>query len=52
MSIWLTRRNKVQGSGGQDPVQMVRGLVMGRLLLEHAYNVLIGEAGKFFAIWG
>jgi len=37
MAIWLTRKNKTLNLRGVDPVLMLKGLVMGRLMLEFAY---------------
>ncbi|KAI4871400.1 hypothetical protein NFI96_009402 [Prochilodus magdalenae] len=40
LAIWLSRRNRIRGCGGIDPVQMARGLIMKRLLVEFTYYTL------------
>ncbi|KAL6467755.1 hypothetical protein MHYP_G00234320 [Metynnis hypsauchen] len=52
LAIWCSRKNRIRGCGGTDPVLMVRGLVSGRLLLEYAYYSLTVNVDMFFAVWG
>lgn len=52
LAIWCTRKNRIKGRGGTDPVLMVRGLVMKRLMVEFTYYSLIDDVDSFFAVWG
>lgn len=52
LAIWCTRKNRIKGCGGTDPVLMVRGLILKRLRIEFAYHSLIDNVDFFFAVWG
>merc|ERR1712082_34436 len=51
LSIWITRRNKVKGSGSIDPVQVLTGMVSARLRVEHAYYTLTNNIAGFNCFW-
>lgn len=52
MSIWLTRRNKMKGTGSIHPEPMFRGLVAARLKIEFAYYKMVSDIDEFILIWG
>lgn len=52
MSVWLTRKNKMKGSGSVDVSSMFRGLVAARLRIEFTYYKMISEMEEFVSIWG
>lgn len=51
MAIWKSRKNHMQGNGWTDPVHCFKGLVSGRLRLEHAYYKLMENLSGFTEVW-
>lgn len=51
LSIWKTRKNKLLGIGGLDPVKMLKGLIANRLKIEFSYYVLVGDLITFRENW-
>ena len=51
MAIWLTRKNKREGAGSIDPVQVMEGLVAARLRVEFAYYKLVDNVEAFSLFW-
>ena len=52
MSIWLSRRNKIQGVGSVEAELMAKGLVAARLRIEFAYYKMISQLEQFIEMWG
>ena len=52
MSVWLTRRNTIQGAGSVEAEVMVKGFVAARLKIEFAYYKMISCLEEFAETWG
>ncbi len=52
LSIWKTRKNKLLGIGGMDPVKMLKSLIANRLKIEFSYYVLVGDLITFVVCFG
>ena len=51
MAIWLTRKNKTEGAGSTNPVQVLEGLVAARLRVEFAFYKLTDNLETFSLFW-
>ena len=51
MAIWLTRKNKTEGTGNTDPVQVLKGLLAARLRVEFAYQKTVDNLETFISFW-
>ncbi|KAJ3605666.1 hypothetical protein NHX12_027711 [Muraenolepis orangiensis] len=51
MSIWLTRRNRVQGVGSVALLPVLRGLLKARLRVEYTYYHLMDNIQAFSHMW-
>ena len=52
MSIWLSRRNKIQGAGSVEAELMTKGLVAARIRIEFSYHKMISRLEEFVDMWG
>ncbi len=52
IAIWKTRKNQMLGQGWTDVVQNLKGLVVARLRVEHAFYTLTSNLDSFRALWG
>ena len=51
MATWLTWKNKWEGTGNTDPVQVLEGLVAARLRVEFAYYNTVDNLETFISFW-
>lgn len=51
LSIWKTRKNKISGAGGIDPVIMLKGLISNRLKIEFTFYELVRDLITFEEKW-
>ena len=52
MSVWLSRRDTIQGAGSVEAEVMAKGLVAARLKIEFAYYKMISCLELFAEMWG
>ncbi|KAL6468458.1 hypothetical protein MHYP_G00241350 [Metynnis hypsauchen] len=52
LAVWLTRKNKLQGSGTLDPELLLRAAVRIRLRIEYAYFKTTHNLPAFHRVWG
>lgn len=52
MSIWLTRKNKMKGTGSVNVELVFRGLVAARLQVEFVYYKMMSDLREFASVWG
>lgn len=51
LATWLTRHNRLQGSGLVEPEVLFRGLVSARLRAEYEYYTVVHNLGMFQRMW-
>lgn len=51
LAVWVTRRNRIRGSGPTDPLSVFRGFVEARLSIEYAHAELKNDVTGFEAVW-
>ena len=52
LAVWLSRKNKIQGSGTLDPELLLRAAVRIRLRIEYAYFKMTHNLPAFHRVWG
>ena len=51
LSVWISRKNRIKGSGSIDPEKMFKGFVAARLRVEHTFYETTGQMEEFEHKW-
>uniref|UniRef100_A0A3Q3ERM5 Reverse transcriptase domain-containing protein n=1 Tax=Labrus bergylta TaxID=56723 RepID=A0A3Q3ERM5_9LABR len=51
LAIWLTRKNRAQGTGCVEPLLVLEGLLKARLKVEFAYYQMMDNVQDFNSVW-